>query len=300
MVAGSLRFVAHQDGQRVDRLVADATGQGRRGVRLLLAGGRVRVGGRIARRGSELAPQGSEIVVEYTELPVGSPSLDWRVILDTGRLLVIDKPAGLHCERGRSASSLAELLTQRFDDLTSVGERAAEAGLVHRLDRDTSGVIVAARRREEYRRLRRAFRAGLVRKQYLALAAARLRAPIEIETPLARRRGRMAAASAHEIATGEALPAITRLEPLDGGGQWTLVLATMRTGVMHQVRVHLATAGHPLFGDELYGGTKLAAATRSGQLLHAWRITVADELDVTCGPPQDFLAAYAQLRRGGN
>lgn len=295
MTDDSIRFVAPSTGERLDRLVADATGRGRRLVREWLLAGCVTVDGRIA-RGSDVPAAGSAIVVEVpAAAPAPTPPLPIRILYEDSRLVLLDKPAGLHCERGRSAGSVAELLEERFGDRGAIGERAAEAGLVHRLDRDTSGALVAAKDRASWLRLRRAFSSGATRKSYLALAAGRLGRATRVDRPLARRGSGMAPAAARDAG----IEAKTWLDPLETGRDWTLVLATMRTGAMHQVRAHLALAGHPILGDESYGGEALPGCPRRGQLLHALRVEIAGELDATVAPPADFLTACALLRRSG-
>jgi 23S rRNA pseudouridine1911/1915/1917 synthase len=303
----AIRFVVTDNHERLDRLIADATGSGRRAVREWLRAGAVRLDGRVA-SGSDAATAGSEVVIEAGSLVVaedrdddGSASTvraDWRPIVETEGYLVVAKPAGLHCVRGRTPGSLAELVQERYGDLTSVGDDAAEAGLVHRIDRDTSGVVVIARTRSVWLQLRAAFRAGRTRKSYLALVAGALASAREIDLPLARRGVRMAPAGRHDVA----LEAETRVEPLEGGDDWTLVRATMTTGAMHQVRVHLAAIGHPLFGDATYDGPALHGYAgrprmREGQLLHAMRVEIDGTVDVSAGPPEDFLAACALLRQ---
>ena len=290
------RFVVPPTGERLDRLVADATGRGRRTVKRWLLAGNVRVDGHFA-SASDTPAAGSEVIVDESQPEQSAPPpLALDVILENQHHLVVAKPAGLHCERGKSAGSLADLLEARYGDLSWIGDRAEEAGLVHRIDRDTSGVVVVARDRQTYQRLREAFRSGATRKQYLALATGRLERAVEVDLPLSRRATRMAPATRDT----DGMPAWTALEPLEAGTGWTLVLATMSTGVMHQVRVHLAAIGHPLFGDSLYGGPTLAGCSRRGQLLHAMRVQAGNELDVTVGAPSDFLAAYARLRREEN
>ncbi|MFN2425102.1 MAG: pseudouridine synthase [Candidatus Binatia bacterium] len=290
------RFVAPSTGERLDRLVADETGCGRRTAKRWLQGGNVRVNGHVA-GASDIAAAGSEIVVSsndesFDDVPP-PPALD--VVLEDEHVLVVNKPAGVHCERGRSAGSVADLLEERYGDLRWIGDRPEEAGLVHRIDRDTSGAVVVARDRPTYRRLREAFRVGATRKQYLALAAGYLAGPIDVDLSLSRRAGRMAPATRFD----DAIAAHTMLAPLDGGEDWTLVLATMSSGAMHQVRVHMAAIGHPLLGDRLYGGPQPAASLRDGQLLHAMRVQVAGEIDVTVRAPTDFLHAYSTLKREG-
>lgn len=296
MPSTPFRFVVPSGGMRMDRLVADASGAGRRTVKDWFRKGLVRAGGHVV-RASELASGGTEVTVERetgeAEAPAFAPRLV-PIVFEDERRLVVGKPAGLHSERGRSAASVASFLERKFGDRSAIGDRPEEAGLVHRLDRDTSGVLLAANDAAEYRRLRRAFREGRSRKQYLAIVAGRVEEPAEIEIPLARRGSRMAAATVHD----RALPARTVVEPLESGEDWSLVLATIRSGAMHQVRVHLALEGFPLVGDELYGGPRLEGCPREGQLLHALRIQVDGELDVTAAPPGDFVAALARLRSG--
>jgi len=294
MTPDAFRFVISEPAQRMDRLVADATGRGRRTVRQWFLARRVRVDGHVVHASDSLEP-GREVVISAEEVAHavgGAPAV--RILHEDRRRVILAKPAGLHCERGKSAGSVAGFLEARYGDCSRIGERPEEAGLVHRLDRDTSGVLIAARDAGEYRHLRGAFRDSLTLKQYLALAVGPLEHAIEVDLPLARRGSRMTAAGPHD----DALPALTLLEPLEAGPGWCLVLATMRTGVMHQVRVHMALAGYPLLGDSLYGGPSLPGCSRQGQLLHALRVQVGDDIDVTTGPPEDFLRACATLRSG--
>jgi 23S rRNA pseudouridine1911/1915/1917 synthase len=286
-------FLATGGELRLDRLVADVTGRGRRAVRQLIRDGSVRIDGRIA-TGAETPRPGSEITIAVADV-AHAPDLPVpAVVAETRDWLLLAKPAGLHCERGRSAGSVAEFLAGRDPSATQIGDRPEEAGLAHRLDRDTSGAILAARNRSSYGRLREAFAAGRTRKEYLALVAGDLSAARRIDLPLARRGDRMTPAGPRE----DAFAAATAVEPLERGDGWTLVLALMRSGAMHQVRVHLAAIGLPLIGDALYGGPELAGCSRAGQLLHASRIVIRGgiEIDAAVAAPADFVAALALLR----
>ena len=296
-VAGMSREVVElivpRGGGRIDRLICDETGFGRRIVKRWLREGRVRVAGHLV-TGSEIVAAGDRVEIERPDPDAGShPGEPPRVLVENEQLVVVAKPAGMHSERGRSPGSVAEFLERRYGDLSDVGERASEAGLVHRLDRDTSGVLVAARTPAGYRRLRRAFSLGHVHKEYIALAHGRVAAPLVVDEPLAQRGDHVVVARRGD----DGLPARTVIAPLEGGPDWSLVHAAMSTGVMHQVRAHLAAAGHPLVGDPLYGGRGDGPAARCGQWLHALRIRIDGEIDVTVGPPEDFVRAYAALRR---
>ncbi|HEY2775451.1 MAG TPA: RluA family pseudouridine synthase [Candidatus Binatia bacterium] len=287
------RFVVARGAERIDRLVATSTGSSRRTVREWLAAGCVRIDGRVA-AAADRPPAGAQVTIDevaQAAQPAGHLPAP-RVLIESEDWTAIAKPAGLHCERGRSAGTVADFLESRYGDLRSVGERADEAGLVHRIDRDTSGVVVAARTAEVYRRLRAAFGEDRARKQYLALACGKLARPVTIDAPLARRATRMVVAGRHD----EAIAASTRVVPLESGDGWCLVEASMRTGAMHQVRVHLAWRGLPLFGDTLYGGPELPGCRRQGQLLHAMRVEIEGELDVAAAAPDDFVHALAIVR----
>lgn len=247
-------------------------------------------------RGSDRPRPGSEILVPAGEGPNATEDDEGVVVLvEEGERVVLCKPAGLHCERGRSEGSVAAFLEHRYGDASGIGDRAEEAGLVHRIDRDTSGVVIAARTREQYLDLRSEFGRGEAEKHYLAIIVGRLDEALEIDVPLARRARTVVVAGRHD----QALAAFTDVVPLEQGEDWTLVLAAMRTGVTHQVRAHLASVGHPLVGDVDYGGPILEGCPRKGQLLHAFRVKIpASKIDVSAAAPGDFLAGLAQLRNG--
>lgn len=289
------RIIAPSDGGRLDRVIADATGCGRRRAREWILSGRVTVDGHV-HRGSDRPRPGAEILVPADEGPCAAVGDEGVVVLvEDGDRVVLSKPAGLHCERGRREGSVAAFLEHRYANASMIGDRAEEAGLVHRIDRDTSGVVIAARTREEYLDLRSEFSRGEAEKHYLAIVVGRLDDALEIDVPLARRARTVVVAGRHD----EALAAFTDVVPLEQGEDWTLVLAAMRTGVTHQVRAHLASVGHPLVGDVAYGGPVLERCPRKGQLLHAFRVKIpAAGIDASAAAPGDFLAGLAMLRNG--
>jgi 23S rRNA pseudouridine1911/1915/1917 synthase len=268
---------------------------------LVLVDGRRRAASHLVRPGSEIviaaAPAPGEaagLLDGPTRFVDGTSPFALRILAERGDIIAVDKPAGVHCERGRSRPTLVDLLEARYEHIAGIGDRESEGGLAHRLDRDTSGVLLAARSREAWLDLRRAFRRRRALKHYLALVSGRMRSTMKIDAPLARRTRRMVAASASE----KSIEASTAAEPLEAGDDWTLVLATMSTGAMHQIRAHLALAGHPLIGDALYDGPRLPGCPRDGHLLHALRVRIDGRIDATAPAPADFTAACALLRRG--
>jgi 23S rRNA pseudouridine1911/1915/1917 synthase len=162
---------------------------------------------------------------------------------------------------------------------------------VHRLDTGTSGVLLAARTAEAYRALRAQFRTHAVTKEYLAVVAGRLERAVRIDAPIGQHRGsvrRVRAIASPEAARRYApRPACTDAAPEQVFADATLVRARTKTGARHQIRVHLASIGHPLLGDPLYGAETVSPAD-DGFLLHASRIEWTDP--ATGAPTYDVAA----------
>src|SRR5258708_4272392 len=175
-------------------------------------------------------------------------------------VVVADNPAGMpsHPLKPGEKGTAANALVGRFPELASVGPQPREGGLVHRLDTDTSGLLLAARTDAAHAMLRAQFIARTVEKGYLALVAGELHAGGEISLPLAHDphdARKMRAASDAEYAEAHgARPAVTRFEPVERRGGFTLLEVEMATGVMHQIRAHLAFIRHALAGDPHHSG----------------------------------------------
>lgn len=238
---------------RLDAFVAAACpGLSRRLVRRLIDAGLVRVNGRPARRGARLVP-GDRVTMPPIRLDP-EPDLPVSVVHADERLVVLDKPGGMraHALDPRQRGTVAAFLAAHFPETADLGDRLS-SGLAHRLDTGTSGLMLAARTPATFARLRAAFRAGEVTKRYLAIVAGTPPARASVDTALSHDPGdhrRMIPASPGL----RAWPAHTDAVLLSARGGRALVEATLRTGVTHQVRVHLALLGCPVVGDALYGG----------------------------------------------
>jgi len=206
---------------------------------------------------------------------------------------VLDKPAGLvvHPAPGHRGTTLAELL----DDFARGGE-AARPGIVHRLDRDTSGLMIVARIEEAHRALAAAIRRREVEREYLALVEGRLRSRSgTIDAPIGRdprRRDRMAVSGR---AARQARTHFSVLEKLPGA---TLVAVRLETGRTHQIRAHFAAIGHPVAGDTAYGASGDFGLGR--QFLHSRRIAFThpvngERLEFDSELPQDLQTALSSL-----
>jgi 23S rRNA pseudouridine1911/1915/1917 synthase len=303
--------VGDGDGVRLDQfLVRHVPGCSRRQARLAIGAGAVLVNGRRGRKGQALRP--GDVVradrAAWDGAPAAQPDLAVSVLYEDGTMVAVDKPAGMAAIALRvgDRDTVANYLLGRYPDLCGVGDAAFEAGLAHRLDTATSGVLIAARNDAAWRRLREQFRDRRVDKLYLAVVSGDVRRGGTIVTPIAhrpRRRREMCVCEQPERARLlRARPALTRYRPLWRLGEATLLAVRIPTGVRHQIRVHLASIGHPVLGDPVYGET---AATPAAPrlLLHASRLAFAHPVDgrrviIRSALPEEFLAALRCLQGG--
>lgn len=269
----------------------------RRAAKDLIFAGRVRVNGHRYRKGEPIAP-GDRVEVEDAPAPeqalAANPDLAIAILYEDSAMLVVDKPGMLPCHplRPDERGTVMNAVAARYPETASAGDQPLEGGLVHRLDNGTSGALIVARTRAAFTILRTAIRGAGVTRRYRALAAGRLDRAIEIDAPIAhhpKNPRRMvvvgagpddpssAAATPHRSA---ARPAFTRIEPIDYVGDFTLADVLPRSGSRHQIRLHLASIGYPIAGDELYGGPPLDGLARGRFWLHLAEIA----LDSPAGP----------------
>ena len=268
--------------ERLDRYLSRVTDLPRSQVQRLINGGRVLVEGRRLKASAAVFP-GQRIRLS---IPPPQPSaltaepIPLEILYEDGDLVVLNKPAGLvvHPAPGHSRGTLVHALLHHCPDLPGIGEER-RPGIVHRLDKDTSGVMVVAKTDAAMASLAGQFKERRVKKTYLALVHGEVRQTgARIVTEIGRHdrdRKRMA------VGTRKGREAVTTyrvMKRLDG---FTLLQVHPETGRTHQIRVHLSAMGHPVVGDKVYGGTREKKFRVSGfgfrvkpkrQLLHAWKL----------------------------
>jgi 23S rRNA pseudouridine1911/1915/1917 synthase len=295
-----LETEANEAGKRLDQLLHERLPQHSRSrLQDWIKQGRVLVNGKAEKRSYLL--KGSERIevepAELTPLRAVAEDLPLEILYEDSDVIAINKPAGMvvHAGAGRHSGTLVNALVHRFGKLSNVGGDL-RPGIVHRLDRFTSGVILVARTDAAHRHLAEQFSSRKVQKIYLALVHGRVaKEHGRITTPITRdpvRRIRMTTKLQHGRSAITEYQVLRRLEA------FTFLEVRIGTGRTHQIRVHLASAGHPVAGDKLYGAPPSPAPRI---FLHANQITFTSpssgtEIKITSPLPEDLEVYLATLK----
>jgi 23S rRNA pseudouridine1911/1915/1917 synthase len=283
-----------QNGVRLDRALGELfPSESRNSLAKLVTRGNVRVDGVVAAKPSQRVESGQRIVLELPD-PVPSSlesqEIPLTVLYEDPDVVVIDKPAGLvvHPAAGHPDQTLVNALLFHVRDLSGIGGEL-RPGIVHRLDKDTSGVMLIAKHDDAHRRLTMIWNTEAVKKEYLAVVYG---TPAHdrgtIDAPIGRdprERKRMAVVP-------EGRRAVTDYEVVERLRYGSLVHCRLHTGRTHQIRVHMAASGWPLLGDPTYG---IADARLTRQGLHSWRATFSHpvsgaSVQITAPLPPDLAA----------
>lgn len=295
-------------GARLDKALAQLVPElSRARVRRAIELGVVRVNGRRLPKGGVVS-RGDLVridVASVADTPAApTPEAPLQVLFETPQVVIVDKPAGQPTAplRPGEKGTLVNALLGRYPELVPkdadsfVGHSAREPGVIHRLDTETSGAVVVARTAEAFETLKGALKEGRLDKRYFLVCAAEgLPDEGTIEYPLANhpkdQRRVYACIHPRDVMRYEPRPAATRYRVLQRGGAWALVEVRVGKALRHQIRAHFAAIGHPLAGDELYGGPVVRALGRHA--LHAARVTWSggggvDAFDIEVPLPKDM------------
>ena len=252
----TLTVSEEHDGQRLDHfLVSEFAGQSRSQLQRFIDEGLVHVDGRPAKANLRVKA-GSTIAVALPELVDAAPApedLPLPIVYQDADLIVVDKPPGMvvHPAAGHPSGTLVNALLHHVDDLSGIGGEK-RPGIVHRLDRGTSGLMVVAKHDGAHQELARQFHDREVEKEYLALVWGVVVAGRRIEDPIGRDPDNRKKMSNRARRSREAVTRIVRVFHVNPA--LTLAHIAIHTGRTHQIRVHLSAIGHPIVGDALYGG----------------------------------------------
>ena len=291
---------------RLDLLVAGHAGLSRNQSATLIANGNVTVNGRREKASYRVAA-GDVIVVEPPEpttRAIGGEFIPLSVVYEDDALLVVDKPAGMvvHPAPGNWSGTLVNALIGRGSELPS-GAPPERAGIIHRLDKETSGLLIVAKTDRAHRILGAALAARRVHRSYAVMILGHLADDtLTVDKPIARDprdRKRMAIVSTGRQAKTDFLR-LARFGPGD------LLRAHLHTGRTHQIRVHLASVGHPVMGDDTYGGgggRRLAGLPPRRHFLHAARLVfnhpiTGAPMDIRSPLPEDLKVSLSAVAEG--
>ena len=294
------------DGERVDRVAALMTGLSRSVITKLISDGKVSRNAENVGTGSDRVVEGDQIDVEMpiqeelSKALVPDESVEFQVVHEDEAVIVVNKPIGLvvHPGAGRSGSTLAHGLLARYPEVAEVGA-PERPGIVHRLDRDTSGLLICARTNDALIQLTDALSNRQIHRSYLTMVAGCPEAPRgTIEAPI----GRSRRFRTKMTVTEDGREARTHYEVLESWkypDQASLLRCTLETGRTHQIRVHLRAINSPVLGDSIYGKPDPFGIGRP--LLHSAEISFlhpvsGDQMHFVSEPPADFRGAVDAFR----
>lgn len=304
--------VAHSG--RLDKVLAEASGLSRERVKGLIAGGAVELAGHTVTSGSARVAAGSRFAIALpptTPLKAAPQDIPLPVVFEDEQLVVVDKPAGMvvHPAAGNSDGTLVNALLHHCEGRLSGINGVARPGIVHRIDKDTSGLLVVAKTDAAHEGLAAQFAAHSIERRYLAVCAGRPSPPEgTVDARLGRSDFDRKKMAVLPPGTSRGKRAVTHYRTLRALDHAALIECRLETGRTHQVRVHCASIGHPLLGDPVYGRDPkplrplLSELSFRRQALHAAALGFThplsgQRLDFYADPPRDMRELIDELAR---
>ncbi len=306
-----LKVPREAEGERLDVFLAREIEElSRSQIKRLIEEGRILVEGHPATKPGYRLKGQEEIILQLPppqEIRL-EPEEDvpFEILYQDQDLLVLNKPAGIviHPAAGHFQGTLVHGLLARVKDLSGIGGEL-RPGIVHRLDKDTSGLLLVAKNDQAHLALSQLFQKREIQKIYLALVHGVPKTPFgRLERPIGRHPVHRKKMSVHAPRGREAITE-WRLKEAFKRSRAALLEVHPLTGRTHQIRVHLASMGHPIVGDELYGGRRPTGPRAARQMLHAWRLSfrhprTGEKLSFEAPWPEDFEEIWRKLREQEN
>ncbi|MDG3141297.1 RluA family pseudouridine synthase [Streptococcus suis] len=295
-----MEVIVKEAGIRLDKAVADLTELSRQRANEAIKTGRILVNGKPV-KAKYAVKAGDVITYEVPQeevLDYQAEDIPLEIIYQDDDLAVVNKPQGMvvHPSAGHSSGTLVNALMYHIKDLSSING-VVRPGIVHRIDKDTSGLLMIAKNDQAHQALAEELKAQKSLRQYVALVHGNLpRDRGVIEAPI----GRSDKDRKKQAVTAKGKSALTRFQVLERFGDYTLVELQLETGRTHQIRVHMAYIGHPIAGDPTYGPRKTLAG--NGQFLHARTLGLThprtgELMTFEAELPEVFQETVAKLRR---
>jgi 23S rRNA pseudouridine1911/1915/1917 synthase len=294
-------------GQRLDRYLAEQLPDlSRSRLQKLIEQGQVGVNGQICTSKKVIVQPGDRVhlsIPDAQPLDLQPEAIPLDILYEDDELLVVNKPSGLvvHPAPGHESGTLVHALLSHCDRLAGIGG-IQRPGIVHRLDKDTSGAIAIAKTDHAHQHLQAQLKAKTAQREYLAIVyGAPATESGTIDLPIGRSptdRKKMAIVT--ETKSGRR--AVTHWRVRERLGNYTLMQFQLETGRTHQIRVHTTQMGHPIVGDPLYGSGRTVGVNLTGQALHAWKLkfqhpSTGELIETTAPPPAEFLTLLQVIRQ---
>ncbi len=292
---------------RLDQyLTQELANHSRSRIQQLIEQGHVQLNGKVCTSKKINLQPGDRISIEIPEvqpLALQAESIALDILYEDEQILILNKPAGLvvHPSAGHPDGTLVNALLAHCPNLPGIGG-VQRPGIVHRLDKDTTGAIAIAKTDIAFQHLQAQLQAKTARREYLGIVYGAPKTDNgTIDLPIGRNpqdRKKMAIVPVEEGGR----VAITHWQIRERLGNYTLMHFQLETGRTHQIRVHSTKTGHPIVGDRVYGSGRSLGVNLPGQALHAWRLklqhpTSGTEIEVTATPPHSFTTLLETLRR---
>ncbi len=302
-----INLQVEEQGERIDRYLSQQLSDlSRSRIQQLIEDGNVQLNDKVCTSKKTTVQPGDRIslvIPEAKPLELEPEAIPLDILYEDDSLIILNKPAGLvvHPAAGHESGTLVNALLAHCPNLTGIGG-VQRPGIVHRLDKDTTGAIAIAKTDQAHQHLQAQLKAKTARREYLGVVYGAPSAESgTIDQPIGRHpidRKKMAVVPVEKGGR----PAITHWQVRERLGNYTLIHFQLETGRTHQIRVHSAYVGHPIVGDPVYSSGRSVGVNLPGQALHAWRLTLQhplreDSIEVTAPLPKTFTTLLDVLRR---